>query len=335
MTRYLAYPVAAALVFVAACATQPDASVGYAPMALEAGSTAERIRADVYWLADDARAGREAGTQGYDDAARYVADRMSSIGLQPGAGDDWFQQVPLRAARRDLDAAALEVTSADGDKMELIHLKEFWMTPSIAEKQVDITAPAVFVGFGVHAPEADHDDYAGLDLDGKIVVRFGGAPDVFGSEERAHYGSSANKAKTAAEHGAVGVVGLFTEALEAQAPWDRFVSNPRRSSMTWVWPDGTAEVSGRGIMGSAIPRSSASEAFFKGAKKTFAELRAEADAKGGAPMGFDLPVTITMRGALHTEDLTSPNVIGLIGGADPALKDEFVVLTAHLDHEGV
>jgi len=299
------------------------------------GRAADRIRADVEWLADDAREGREAGARGYDAAADYVAARMAAMGLEPAGDDGWFQQVPLRAATPVLGAAALSVTSPDGKIRALTHLDDFRISASLGEIEFEISAPAVFVGFGVHAPAAGHDDYAGLDLNGKIIVYFSGAPDFFESEERAYYGSGSTKVKEAAARGVVGTITLLTTAGETRTPWKRFISNPSRVRMTWIGPDGRADISGRGIKGGAVLNPAGSEVLFNGAPKSFAEVRAEADAEGGAPKGFDLPVTIAMTGANIIEDVTSPNVAGVIAGGHPVLKNEIVVLTAHLDHTGV
>lgn len=296
-------------------------------------TTAQRIRADIAWLADDARMGREAGTPGYRAAANYVAARMTDIGLQPGAEGEWFQYVPLRSARTANDLAAMSVTDAGGDTQTFSHFEDFRLFPSLAKASFDLSAPAVFVGYGVHAPEAGHDDYEGLDLDGKIVVFFGGAPDIFASEERAHYGSSGAKAAAAARRGALGAIILQTAEGEERSPWGRIVSNPDRVSMTWVAPDGQAETSG--LKGSAVLNPAASEALFQGAPRSFADVRAEADRDGGAPKGFDLAVSVTLSGANISEDIKSPNVVGLLRGSDPQLRDEYVVLTAHLDHTGV
>ncbi len=298
-------------------------------------TAAKRIEADVLFLADDAREGREAGTSGYQEAADYVSARMGEIGLEPAGADGWFQQVPLRANTPVLESAEFSVMKADGDTIDLTHLEDFRVFVSADQTEMDITAPAVFVGFGVHAPDQGYDDYEGLDVKGKIVVYIGGAPDRFESEQRAHYNSRGGKADAAAKHGAIGSVSLFSIAGEKRFPWARFISNPTRTGMTWVHPDGRAEVSGAGLSGGGVTNPEISQVLFDGAEKTFAEIRAEAEAEGGSPAGFDLAVTISMKGSQTSKTVTSPNVIGLIPGSDPDLKDEYIVLSAHLDHTGI
>lgn len=300
-----------------------------------AATAAERIRADVLFLADDAREGREAGSHGYQEAADYVSIRMAEIGLEPVGIDGWFQQVPLRANKPILESAAFAVTKTTGETVDLAHLDDFRVFVSADKTEMDIIAPAVFVGFGVHAPDQGHDDYAGLDVKGKIVVYIGGAPDRFDSEQRAHYSSRGGKAEAAARHGAVGIVSLYSISGEKRLPWARLISNPTRTRMTWVHPDGRAEVSGAGLGGSGVLNPEISQLLFDGAEKTFAEVRAEVDTKGVSPAGFDLNVTISMKGAQTSKVVTSPNVIGLIPGSDPDMKNEYIVLSAHLDHTGV
>ena len=105
--------------------------------------------------------------------------------------------------------------------------------------------------------------------------------------------------------------------------------------MTWVGPDGTADISGPGLKGSAILHPDKVPLLFAGAAQSYADVLAQADAEGEAPSGFDLGVTVSMAGAVSQNDVISPNVAGVISGADPVLKDEYVVLTAHLDHTGI
>jgi len=298
-------------------------------------NAATRIKSDVAYLADDDREGREAGTRGHEQAARYVAARMENIGLQPGGENGWYQQVPLRAGVARQDEVEMSVTAADGETTLLTNLEDFRLFPSLSGASFEISAPAVFIGYGVHAPELGHDDFEGLDLSGKIVVYFVGVPNFFESEKRAHFGSSALTRKEAAIRGAIGSITLLTTSRAKRAPWERLVANPQRASKTWVGPDGKADISGSEIVGSAVLNMDASSMLFAGSVRSFKAVLAEADAKGGAPKGFDLPVTVSMKGALDITDVTSPNVIGIILGSDPVLKDEYVVLSAHLDHLGV
>jgi Zn-dependent M28 family amino/carboxypeptidase len=300
-----------------------------------APGAAARLRADVAWLADDARLGRETGTQGYRDAAAYVAARMEQTGLQPGANGAWFQEVPFVSATPVLEAAAMSITGLDGVKRPMESLKDFIVYPAIAADEFAIEeASAVFVGYGVHAPAFGHDDYAGVDVQGKIVVYFSGVPDIFDTESHAHFDSGSLKAKEASARGAIGVIALTTKASEERRSWERLTAHPSYTLMTWRWPDGRADTSGPNIRGTASVNPELTPQLFAGAAHSYAEARAAADGEGDATGSFDLAVKISMAGAMTRTELSSPNVVGLIPGADPALKDEYVVLTAHLDHVG-
>ncbi|WP_425408076.1 M28 family metallopeptidase [Hyphococcus sp.] len=305
-------------------------------MAARAPDTASRLRMDVAWLADDARQGREAGTQGYVDAAEYVAARLEAMGAEPGADGEWFQNVPLQSSTPVLDAASVTITLPDGKIRRLTNLDDFRIFPSARSESFSIeNAEAVFAGFGVHAPAFGHDDYDDIDVNGKVVVYFSGAPDSFDNESRAHFNSGGLKAKEASERGAIGVIALFTAATEESRPWDRYVANPTRTSMTWLWPDGRPETAGQNIKGSATLHPDKAALLFEGAEQSYKKVRNEADAEGTSPEGFDLAVRVSMSGAVTTQTVSSPNVIGLIPGSDPELKDEYVILSGHLDHLGV
>ncbi len=330
---------ASGLALVAACASAEDPrTFDHTTAAARVGAldgAASRIRADVAYLADDAMEGREAGTRGYDAAADYVAARMAALGLAPGADGDWFQAVPLREATSSPDASRLSVTTADGERVDLAFLDDFKIYPSLEKDAFAVSAPAVFVGHGIYAPEAGHNDYEGLDINGKVVVRFAGAPDVFDSEARAHYGSSAAKAKYMASQGAVAVVSLYTDAAEKSFPWKRVRRNPIARATRWVGPDGAADVAGAGLNGTIGLNPDSSEILFEGGPRSYGELRAEEARPGGALKGFDLPVTVSVSAAAAFDDYFSDNVVGVIEGADPALKNEALVVTAHLDHLGI
>ena len=325
MRRYLILAVAAV------------ATVG-APTALLASNDAEtaeaRIRSDMAFLADDARMGREAGSKEYDAAAKYAVKRMKSVGLKPADGKNWRQEVRLRSAVRDTTAAMLVLRDGD-QKTALTHLEDYIIGQNFDPGSFDVASPIVYAGYGVTAPEEGIDDYAGIDVAGKIVVIFGGAPPALNNEKRAYYSSGRVKNVNAAAHGAIGMIGIQTAESAKRAPWERFISGVGRASMTTIGDDGRAEVAAPSIIAGASMSVSGAGKMFAGEKTDFAALQAE-EAKGkGAPPGFDLRKTIRLAGASKLSDKTSANVIGMIEGADPVLRDEVVILTAHLDHIGL
>src|ERR1700753_4297586 len=170
--------------------------------------SAARIKADMAYLASDKLKGREAGTPEYDMAARYVMDQMKQIGLQP-AGDKggYFQHVPL-IADRPKDEGKLTLTDGTGREIPLVFGEDYLVGGDVLPPTLEIRAPLVFVGYGLVAPEHGRDDYAGLDVKGKIVVALSGAPKFLQTEERAYYRSGRVKAAAALDHGAAGFVSV-------------------------------------------------------------------------------------------------------------------------------
>ena len=295
--------------------------------------TANALRAHITFLADDLLAGRFPGTAGYDIAARYVAAQFEQLGLYP-AGDagTYFQNVPIRVTRRDHDFAAMTLTS-NGKSTELVVQQDFAIGASAVHAESSVSAPLVFVGFGVQAPRYDIDDYAGLDTEGKIVVMFQGAPSSLPGEVRAHYGSGATKSRTAADNGAIGLITLYTKAFETVIPFARLAELVRRAGMTWMESEEVPFVPAPEIRGGAILSPEASVQLFTGAPRSFSELQEEAVA--GIPKGFALPVEATIKQRTDFEQIDSPNVIAVLEGSHPVLKSEYIVFTAHLDHDGI
>ena len=296
---------------------------------------AAKIEAHMAFLADDALEGREAGTPGYEKAAAYVADQLASYGLKP-AGDDgtWFQQITFRRAVRDADNLGLTVTGLDGTTIEMIENVDYVIGGSTNDS-AEITAPAVFVGFGVVAPDLGRDDYAGLDVEGKIVVMLSGTPKGIQSEERAFYGS--RKTLFAAERGAIGIVSLETPTRRELNGFPRLIAQRRfdTASMSWLQADGTAYSLAKGIKASSYVSLEGGAKLMQDAPVAWSDILETAEAEGGNVAGFDLPVNITIKQTSVHDVVTSPNVVALLEGSDPELKDEYIVLTAHLDHIGI
>ena len=306
-----------------------------APVAAESWQPEQAaMRAHVGFLASDEMKGREAGTPEYDIAARYVAAQFETMGLKPaGAKDSYIQPVPLVTFRA---ADKGNVTLIRGGTETTLEFGVDYLpgaSPLAAELTKD--APLVFVGFGVVAPQFKRDDYAGLNVKGKIVVMLAGAPPSLPTEERAHYGNGVSKRELAAARGAIGIISVDTPTREKVSSFARRARNWRYLGATWAHSDGTPDFPG----GSAPGLASLSLA---GAAKLFAGLPGGADAvfaasegKAGNPKRMALPMTA--RVAINTEinRVMSSNVAGLLEGSDPILKDQVVVLSAHLDHTGI
>ncbi|ALN83381.1 M42 glutamyl aminopeptidase family protein [Lysobacter capsici] len=298
-----------------------------------ASAHARRIEADVRFLADDLLEGREAGTRGFDLAALYVAQRLRAIGLRP-AGDDggYFQRVPLLRASREEGGGSV-IVQRDTGTIELKFREQFLPQLDFDRTQSQVTAPAVFVGQAVHAPELDHDDFIGLDLRGKIAVLMHGAPKRFDTDRRAFYSSFREKFRALVERGAVGAVIVATQDEEKRQPWARGAQNWARPGMRLRGSDGRAIDTFPQLAVVANVSAASADAVLTAGGHSAAELFR--DAREGTLRGFDLPGTITLSARNRIEQIQSRNVVALLPGTDAALKREHVVFSAHLDHLGI
>ncbi|HEX5694380.1 MAG TPA: M28 family metallopeptidase [Arenimonas sp.] len=323
-----------ALVLLVACSGEPapDLPAATPEAAARVDDAARRIQADVAFLADDLLEGRAAGTRGYDLAALYVASRYRAIGLEP-AGDDgsFMQAVPLLEGRRERDGASFSLRR-DGGSIDFAFQDDFLPGVNYNASSHAVTAPLVFVGQAVHAPELDHDDFAGVDVRGKIAVYFSGAPADFPDTQRAFHASGRQKLLALAERGAVGVVQIGNPVDEAKYPWARGARNWNMPGMRLLDADGNPIDAYPQIRASASLGVHAARRLFEGAPMDADEVFARREA--GTLEAFDLPGQASLAGRTTLTPVTSHNVVGKLAGSDPSLASEHIVYTAHLDHVG-
>ncbi len=293
-----------------------------------------RLQAHLRFLADPLLEGREAGTRGFDIAASYVAAQFAQFGLQAlGDAGSYAQAVPLKTARLELGRPpTLEICR--GDHCErLAWLDEFLTGPDMSRTRTELGAPLVFVGYGITAPRVGLDDYAGLDVRGKIVVFLSGRPPQLPTEEGAHFSSGRTKAELAVKQGAIGMLRLATPRSEIVSPFHngrRFVDN---LDMDWQTPDGRGGTDIPGLLGRANVGLQAAARLLAGIAPDYARLVADAEAGRPLPRG-DLGLSARLVcESLHGQ-ARSHNVVGRIEGRHPRLKHEHLLLTAHLDHLG-
>lgn len=289
----------------------------------------DRVRAHVEFLADDLLEGRDAGTRGYDLAAKYVASQYQALGLTPaGADGSWYQQVPLQKSTLIDPAGAVTI----GGK-SFANGGDVLFGASAREAAQRIEAPVVFVGFGMIAPERGIDDYQGLDVKGKYVAYLSGFPKGMPSDIGAHLASE--RAKFAQAKGAIGTISIMTPTSLKAFPWARRAAYAGEPGYTWVGPDGQAHVEAPGIRAGAALHGPAMDALFAGAPRSLKSVLAETEKTGGRPKGFALKPSVTIARTSAKEVVHSPNVVAVLPGSDPALANEYVVLMGHLDHDGV
>jgi Zn-dependent M28 family amino/carboxypeptidase len=317
----------------AAAPTSPNAvAIPEARMPIDPRFSAERIKADVAFLADDVLKGRETGSPEYEIAARFVAQRFAALGLIP-KGDDggWLQRVPFQRAVPSSAPAGATLTGA-GAPREWINGKDILISTSRLKPTVDVSAAVVFVGYGLADQRLGIDDYAGLDVKGKFVAVLSGFPAGMSSEEGAY--ASDEKAKVASDRGAIGMITLPTEASDRVATFARradYLAVPRFATTDAA---GQPELEAPGLQASATLNEISAAALFTGARSSYAKVRSAARGKG-AVAGFALGTALRLRGGMDFTAITSPNIVAMIPGSDPALRGEYVVLSGHLDHIGV
>lgn len=291
---------------------------------------AAAIRGDVAFLADDLLEGRGIGQRGHEIAARYVAARFAALGLVPAGTDGYFQRITFQERSFASPRETLTLALPSGT-VELVNGELLRVAPGTAPGPETISGGLVFAGFGLRDARLGIDDYAGLDVAGKVVVVLSGAPTAINSEIAAHLART--RGLTAAQLGAVGVITVRTLAEAERLPWAKAVRNARAPRRTWVAPDATPDTDASALRFDAAIDDVAAAALFAGAPKSFAQVRAEAAT--GSPRGFALPGTATLTRATAIGTITSPNVIALLPGSDGALLDQIVLMTAHLDHLGM
>lgn len=289
----------------------------------------DEIHADVGFLADDLLEGRDAGTRGYDIAARYVAARFAALGLTQAVKDSWMQPVTLAVADLDKDTPAAFTI---GDR-RFANEGDVMIGAIGREPHQALEAQAVFVGYGLQSAREKIDDYAGLDLRGKIAVALSGAPSGMPSEVAAHL--AAEKAVAAQKAGAIGLVTIPSPSLLARRPWERLKQAAGGPTVSWIDSDGKPYVRTPEIRIGGYVHGPAAEALLAGSGRTLARIYAQASKKGGRPAGFALKPVVKIERTSSVTTAQSSNVIAILPGSDPALAHEYVLLMAHLDHLGV
>ncbi|RYE04401.1 MAG: M20/M25/M40 family metallo-hydrolase [Sphingomonadales bacterium] len=289
---------------------------------------AATLKAHVAFLASDAMKGRGTGSPELAIAEQYVAAQMLAAGLKPGGPNGgWLQPVPL-VSYKSADHGSL--TLKRGDTVTALEWgKDYFARANPHVAKVALSAPVVFAGYGVVDKSIGYDDYKGLDVKGKIVAVLRDAPKaVANGDARAHLSQPDEQARIAAERGAIGVILIEGNTRHAQFP---FIATTRfwdRPAMTWS--DGA-------VAGPLAPPFM--YLGFDGAAKLFAGSKIKWDAvlaadKAGTklPRG---PIGVTAEGVANTEisKVSANNVVGVLEGGD--LKDEYVVISSHLDHVGV
>ncbi|NNF14695.1 MAG: M28 family peptidase [Gemmatimonadetes bacterium] len=268
-------------------------------------------------LSSDAMGGRRPGTAGYDAAAAYLIEEARASGLEPGGEDGtYLQPIDFRTSRVDPSSVVFSVGG-----QTLVAEADFAVSPRVLTTDTDLRAPLVFAGFGISAPELGYDDFASIDVAGKLVVVVPGAPDAFGSLERTVLSSSKVRDAELRSRGAAGVV-----MIQSVPVGGRLASRPRTG---YVPPDGEpAEELAASLR---VSRRVAST-WMANAGRDFDDALSRL--RAGEPVSMELGVEGVLTARFVHDTFESANVAALLQGVDPALADEYLVVTAHLDHLG-
>ena len=318
-----------------AAPTDPTPAENNAVINAELPADQAAMKSHVMFLASDAMRGREAGSPEFDIAAQYVASQFYEAGLRP-AGDQggFLQKVPLVSYRPD-GHGTFVIGRAGTAPLVLGFGEDFLPSANAAKALTTVSAPVVFVGEGITAPQFDRDDYKGVNVRGKIVAYFGSAPSAFPSEERAHFASPATKSANAAAHGAIGTITLESPVTAKSRPFARGAATFDRPRVTWAEADGTGHSATPDTPSLGSLSLAGAAKLFEGARTPWATIVKLAEVDGARFRPMRLATTLTAVFKTVSTPLPSSNVVGMIPGGDPKLKDQVVVLSAHLDHIGV
>lgn len=310
------------------------AHLSRAEKAIASRITAASVSGPLRFLSDDLVEGRGPGTRGDEIAIRYIASEMEAMGLSPGGdGGGWLQKVPLVGITTHVPSSVkLTSMSAPDRSLELSVPADFVLMSGTQDAHAVLdAADVVFVGYGIVAPEYYWDDYAGVDVRGKVVLVMNDDPSddpaLFGGKTRLWYGRWDYKYLEAARHGAAGAIVIHTTPSAAY-PWQVVVSSnvgekfelparpgePRLVAKMWATEDASRKIAALG-------------------GQDLDALRKQASSRGFHPTALGVHVHVAFDNDLRR--IESANVLGVLPGSDPALARQAVVFTAHHDHLGV
>jgi Zn-dependent M28 family amino/carboxypeptidase len=294
------------------------------------------LKGHIRFLSDDLLEGRGTGARGGELAAKYIAAQLEALGAKgAGEGGSFFQPVSLVGVKAD-PATTLTISGASGSE-SFKFADDFVAFTGAQTEQVDVDADMVFVGYGINAPEQKWNDYKGNDdYRGKILVMLvndppatADEPNLFGAKALTYYGRWTYKYEEAARRGAAGAILLHTDE-SAGYPWGVV----RTSNGSWRFDiaRGANDTSPCLQFRSWVTDASA-QRLMKLAGQDLAALRAAAAKRDFQPVKLGLKGKLSLKS--EVKRVADRNVVGIVEGSDPQLRDEYVVYSAHWDHLGV
>lgn len=297
---------------------------------ITSGITENEMREWISKIASDEFQGRFPGTLGEERTAGYLEEQFKMVGAKPGNGDSYFQNVPLIQIAND-QKLKLKVKGIKGE-MEFDYSKDFiGGTPQPKEKIELSNLDIVFVGFGINAPEYGWNDYADVDVKGKIVLALVNDPGYYDStlfrgKNMTYYGRWIYKYEEAARQGAAGVL-LIHDTEPASYPWG-VVQNSWAGSRFYLTNN---IVTKSGLEFQSWIEKDAAQKFLGLSNTTYEKVLGEASKHGFKAKLLNLKGSIGFTN--QVKYINSRNIVALIPGSEH--PDEFIIYTAHWDHFGI
>jgi Zn-dependent M28 family amino/carboxypeptidase len=305
------------------------------PLVVLALTLTPRADAERWWsyveaLANDGMEGRNTGSAAHKRAAEYVATNFQKAGLEPAGTGGFIQPVKFKT-RRFVEAQSTLALIGDGKNVPLSFADDANVSMRV-DTAASIDAPLVFVGYGLQVPEQRIDDLKPVSqyLKGAVVVYITATPRSLPGPLQAHFGSAAERWKVYRAAGAIGTISI-QNPKNMDVPWARATLSRGQAQMALAEP-ALDDLAGQQISVTMNPASA--EKLFAGSTHTFADQLALVDAGQPVP-GFALPWRLKAAIKVERGEVESQNVAGVLRGSDPQRRNEYVVLSAHLDHVGL
>ncbi len=293
---------------------------------------AEKIRATVKYLSDDKLQGRGTGQKGGDMAADWIAAQFKSYGLLPaGDGDSYFQNIRFFGVTTDPKQTQFAFVPKSGAPVTLKFADDYVANDQTHSEKSEIDAPLVYVGYGIHAPEYNWDDYKGVDVKGKVLLMLvneppSDDPNFFKGRALTYYGRWTYKYEEAARRGAVGVV-LIHKTEMASYGWE-VVRNSWGGESSLLEEEKDPKLKSAGWIQLEVARKLA-----QSAGMDLDKMLQDANSRSFKPV--ELPVRVKETIVSHVRPFASRNVVAKVKGSDPQLAQQAILYSAHYDHLGI
>src|SRR6266496_987988 len=280
-------------------------------------------------LADDNMEGRGTGSEGLKRAEAYIVEQVKADGLQPAGTDGYYQPVKF-ISRRVLENDSSLALFHEGKSEPLSFEADAYFINRFPQAS-KVDAQLVFVGWGLDIPEKGYSDLQGVDLRGKIaVLLFGGSPSEIPGPLSAHYNAIRERWSALKKAGAIRIIAILNPH-SMDIPWERL--KMLRTQVGMAPAEETLDDTAGIKLGVAFNPASADK-LFAGSGYTFQEISDFAKARKPLPC-FPLKVEIRARVKMDVQHLESSNIVAKLDGNDPKLKQDCIVVSAHIDHLGI